>query len=126
LANQFWSGPNPLENGKERNVISSTHEALLLLNKWKAEATPIYVVFVGSDKGVELSFFGLVEKMNFPCVQLRSLVSEMSANLEGASFRYSELRDAPGGPRTPLAKYAPALEAVFPDGGVCTFFEVQS
>jgi hypothetical protein len=107
-------------------MISTIHEAELLLKKWKSEATPIYVVFVGPDKVVEFSFFGLVEKMNYPRIQLRSLVSELSANLEVVSFRYSELREAPGGPRRPLAKNAPALEAVFPNGGVCTFFEVQS
>ena len=106
-------------------MISSSHEAGLLLDKWKAEATLIYVVFVGSDKAVKFSFVGLVENVEFPSIQLRSFVSEVSVNVAGASFRYSDPREAPVGIRKALGKYAGALDAIFPDGGVCTFCEIQ-
>ena len=106
-------------------MISSPNEAGLLLDKWQAEATLIYVVFVGPDKAVKFSFVGLVEKVEFPSIRLRSFVSEVSVNVAGASFRYSDPREAPAGIRKALGKYAGALDAIFPDGGVCTFCEIH-
>jgi hypothetical protein len=106
-------------------MVSSPGEAKLLLDKWQAEGTLIYAVFVGPDKAVKFSFAGLVEKVEFPSVQLRSFVSEVSVNVAGAQFRYSDPREAPPGIEKTLGKYSGALDAIFPDGGVCTFCEIS-
>ncbi len=105
------------------NVITSPCDASHLLEKWSEQSTPVYGVFVGPDKAIKFSFFGLVARINFPRVEFNSFISEFSVDLEGAAFRISDLRDTPAGYLNPLAERGEALEAVFPDGAVCTFIE---
>ena len=104
---------------------STCSEAWLVLDKWKCEATPVYVIFDRPEKAVKFSFLGLVENISYPNVQLRSVVSELSANLEGASFRYSDVRELPAEITEPVAANTSALEAHFPDGGTCTFIQLH-
>jgi hypothetical protein len=116
------------EKSGETSVVILGDEAESLLNKWKTERAWLHVVFVGTDKAARCSFVGIVEEVDFPSVQLSLLGSpacEIYINFSGASFDYSDPREAPARARKALSKYAGVLDVIFPDGVICSLCEFQ-
>jgi hypothetical protein len=70
-----------------KHVISLVQEADSLLNKWKAEAVRIRLVYVGPDKEVQFSFVGRIEEVDLPSVWLVLLGSPVCEIYVGLSVR---------------------------------------
>jgi hypothetical protein len=107
-------------------MISST-EALLILNKWKVEKSPLRLVLASSFGGG--SFFANLVEIDHENLQFigADSLSEFLVRLTDVGFEYGEPREAPSLIRAKSeAKYVSVLTAIFSSGDRLSVFEIRS
>jgi hypothetical protein len=103
----------------------STEDAIQLLNKWKKDDSLLRVMCIFS--GMILSSVCRIIEFSSTELHIGWDVGGLKVSLVGATFDYSDPREAPSPVRAALEeKFESALELYLPSGERCTLFELRS
>lgn len=103
-------------------MTSSLEEALDLLNKWKADKCTLRCMFAAAEGC--LNSLGAVGDLSGSKVQILWDRGEFLADLEAASFEYSDPREARDRARAEV-EYGAALTVSFPSGDKLSIIELR-
>jgi hypothetical protein len=103
-------------------MISSGEEALQLLAKWKNDGHPLFIDFTG--KGVAISFDGKLSEISSNGLRASGKGVKLEMSLIGASFEYSEPREAETDIREAWeSRVVCCLAISLPSGDLCVLCE---
>lgn len=106
-------------------MICSRRDAIQLLNKWKADSSLIFIVFLAKEGSI--SCVGRVRELcdEEDGLEITGDASGLLLGFAGATFEYGEPREAP--PHVKLSselKFVCCLQVVVPSRDRCLLYEL--